>query len=179
MKTTRLTPHRINGGAVLLALALAACASAPQPDIPAALKPPTSESLAMIVAARGVQIYECRVRKEGAGYEWAFVAPEAELLDAQGRSVGRHGAGPSWQANDGSRVVGSVKERASAPIAGAVPWLLVQAKSAGPEGTFSSVTSIQRVNTAGGVAPTGGCAEGTAGKTARVAYSADYYLYSR
>jgi len=63
----------------------------------------------MIVAARGVQIYECRVRKDaGAGYEWAFVAPEAELFDAKGNAIGRHGAGPTWQATDGSRIVGTL-----------------------------------------------------------------------
>jgi hypothetical protein len=182
MKTTSFISDRVavTGAATpLLVLALAACASAPQLDVPARLQPPAGESLATVVSAKGVQIYECRVRKDGTGNEWTFVAPEAELLDAQGRRIGRHGAGPTWQANDGSRIVGTVKERASAPVAGAVPWLLLQAKSAGPEGMFSKVTSIQRVNTAGGIAPSAGCAEATTGETARVAYTADYYLFSR
>lgn len=180
MKTTRSIAHRSNvAAAPLLALAVAACTSAPQLDVPAQLKPPAAESLAMVVAARGVQIYECRLRKDGSGHEWTFVAPEAELLDAQGRSIGRHGAGPSWQANDGSRIVGTVQERAGAPVAGAIPWLLLQARSVGPEGTFSKVTSIQRVNTAGGTAPSAGCAEATTSKTARVVYTADYYLFSK
>jgi hypothetical protein len=138
--------------------------------VPEGLKPPAGESLAMIVAAKGVQIYECR-----AG-EWAFVAPEAELFDASGKPIGRHYAGPHWEAADGSKVVGTVKARADAPAPGAIAWLLLATKSDGPEGTFSRVTSVQRVATAGGVAPAGGCAE--AGARVRVAYSADYYFYS-
>ena len=87
------------------ALLTAACASTPL-VVPDTLRPATSETLATTVGARGVQIYECRARKDG-GVEWAFVAPDADLLDAQGTAIGRHGAGPYWQAADGSRVVGT------------------------------------------------------------------------
>jgi len=160
-------------GAALLS---AACVSTPI-VIPEALKPAANETLAMTVPARGVQIYECRVRKDGTGYEWAFVAPDAELLDAQGRTVGHHGAGPNWQAGDGSRVIGTVKARANAPVAGAVPWLLLATKSGGPAGAFSNVTSIQRVNTAGGVAPTAPCTPELSGTPARVPYTAEYRLF--
>ena len=161
-----------------LPLALAACATQPPMQVPAMLAPKADETLAMTVAAKGVQIYECRSKKEaGAGYEWAFVAPEAELLDVGGRSVGSHGAGPYWQASDGSKVIGNLKARADAPAASAIPWLLLEATTAGPEGAFSKVTSIQRVNTAGGLAPAAGCTPGTAGATARIPYTADYRLY--
>lgn len=164
-----------------LALAVAACANlqsqAPTSNLPDKLKPKGNESLAMIVAAKGAQIYECRAANDGAGgYEWTFVAPEAELFDASGRRIGRHYAGPSWEATDGSRIAGTVKERADAPQAGAIPWLLLVAKSVGPEGVFSRVTSIQRVNTVGGVAPKTGCSQSTAGMSARVPYTADYRL---
>ena len=157
--------------AALAIAALAACSTLPVSTIavPESLKAGAGESLAMIVAAKGVQIYECR-----AG-EWAFVAPEAELFDASGRPIGHHYAGPQWEAADGSKVIGTVKARADAPAPGAIPWLLLGTKSVGPEGSFSKVTSIQRLATAGGVAPAGGCAE--AGARARVAYSADYYFY--
>lgn len=158
------------------ALLLAACASSPpRVEVPDALKPSSNESLAMIVAAKGVQIYECRARKDAAGYEWAFVAPEAELFDARGNTIGRHGAGPYWQANDGSRIVGTLKQRADAPVAGAIPWLLLTAKSNGPDGSFSKVTSVQRVKTVGGIAPAAGC--DSAGAMARVSYTADYYFF--
>jgi hypothetical protein len=169
--------------AFLLALFVAACAS-PQPPtsmvrVPDRLTPGTSEALAMIVPAKGVQIYECRARKDQAGgYEWAFVAPEADLFDARGNRIGRHYAGPHWESNDGSKVLGTVKERADAPVAGAIPWLLLAATSVGSEGSFSKVTSIQRVNTVGGVAPEAGCSEAAAGTPARINYTADYYFFT-
>jgi hypothetical protein len=62
-------------------------------------------------------------------------------------------------------------------MAGAIPWLLLGAKSVGPDGSFSKVTSIQRVNTTGGAAPTSGCSKATAGTPARVPYTADYYFF--
>src|SRR5882762_5497763 len=167
----------------LLVLLVAACASpqAPRPTvkIPDTLKPGANESLAMIVAAKGVQIYECRARKDqGGGYEWAFVAPEADLFDAGGNRIGRHYAGPHWESTDGSKVLGAVKERADAPAADAIPWLLLTAKSVGSAGSFSKVTGIQRVNTAGGAAPKAGCSQAAAGALARINYTADYYFFT-
>ena len=154
------------------AAAVAACSS-PAPaqtiDVPETLKPGANEVLAMVVAAEGVQIYECR---DGS---WMFVAPKASLFDRSGKRIGSHYAGPHWEAADGSRIVGTVKSRADAPQADALPWLLLSAKSVGPYGAFSRVTSIQRLSTRGGVAPAGGCTE--PGERARVAYSADYYLF--
>ncbi len=158
---------------------LAAWAIPGGPDVPEALKPASNETLFMIVPARGVQVYECRPKPGGEGHAWAFVAPEAELFDARGRAIGVHGAGPVWQAKDGSRVQGTVKARADAPAAGDVPWLLLATKSAGTEGTFSRVSSIQRVNTKGGMPPADGCGPQSAGKEARVPYTADYRLFGR
>ncbi len=164
------------------ALLASACASPSTVQVPETLKPAANEVPAMIVAARGVQIYECRARKDGTGVEWAFVAPDADLFDAHGMPIGRHGAGPYWQARDGSRVVGSVKARADAPNPGAnpgaIPWLLLTTKSTTAEGAFSATTSIQRVNTVGGVAPATGCSADSAGKSARVPYTADYVFYA-
>jgi uncharacterized protein DUF3455 len=167
----------------LLVLLAAGCAgpqpSAPLAGVPDKLKPGANESLAMIVPAKGVQVYECRARKaQDGGYEWAFVAPEAELFDTRGSRVGRHYAGPHWEAADGSKIVGALKERADAPVAGAIPWLLLDAKSVGAPGAFSKVTSIQRVNTAGGTAPASGCSQAAAGTPARVPYTADYYFFA-
>jgi len=154
------------GKVIPIALLVAGCASV---QVPENLKPGPSETLAMIVPAKGVQIYECRAS------EWKFVAPEAELFDAAGKKIGKHYAGPHWEAADGSKVVGAVKARADAPQAGSIPWLLLGTKSVGGEGAFSKVTSIQRVATAGGVAPAGACSE--AGAQARVDYTADYYFF--
>jgi hypothetical protein len=167
-----------------LALLVAGCANLFPPrakvEVPDKLKPGANESLAMIVPAKGVQIYECRAIKDQAGaYEWAFVAPEADLFDTGGKRIGRHYAGPHWEAADGSKIVGALKERADAPAADAIPWVLLTAKSVGPEGSFSKVTSVQRVSTVGGVAPKGGCSQAAAGKPARINYTADYYFFTR
>jgi Protein of unknown function (DUF3455) len=167
-----------------LSLSLLACLAAgaafaeASMEVPEPLRAADGEQLAMTLRARGVQVYECRaVKGSPYAYEWALVAPDAELFDAQGAHAGKHYAGPHWEAIDGSRVAGTVKARAEAPAAGAIPWLLLAAKSDGPDGVLSKVSSVQRVNTAGGVAPTGGCAEATAGTTSRVTYSADYRMY--
>jgi len=169
--------------AFLLVLLGAACAS-PQPPtsmvkVPDKLKPGANEALAIIVPAKGVQIYECRARKDQVGgYEWAFVAPEADLFDARGNRTGRHYAGPHWESTDGSKILGTVKERADAPVADAIPWLLLTAKSVGSEGSFSKVTSIQRMNTVGGMAPKASCSQAVAGTSARINYTADYYFFT-
>ena len=164
--------------APLLSLLVTGCATSPAVDVPQVLKPAANQSLAMVVKATGVQIYECRASKDATGYEWAFVAPEAQLFDARGQAIGSHGAGPHWQARDGSRVVGTVQARADAPSAGAIPWLLLSTKSTGSDGVFSKVTSVQRVNTVGGVAPATPCTRETTGKSARVDYTADYRFFA-
>ncbi|HEX6529418.1 MAG TPA: DUF3455 domain-containing protein [Burkholderiales bacterium] len=148
----------------LLVVLLSGCAV----QVPANLQP-ANQSLAQVVPAKGVQIYECRDAK------WVFVAPEAELFDKSGKKIGTHYAGPVWEAADGSKVIGAVKARSDAPDAGAIPWLLLSTKSVAGEGAFSKVTSIQRLSTTGGLAPAGGCAE--AGAKARVPYTADYYFF--
>lgn len=67
--------------------------------------------------------------------------------------------------------------------AGAIPWLLlpVAGKQVGPTGgdELTKTTYIQRLNTAGGIAPAAStCAAATdAGKKALVDYSADYFFY--
>ena len=164
-----------------LALLVAACArqqqATPTANVPDKLMPRANESLAMIVPAKGVQIYECRAKKDQAGtYEWAFVAPEADLFDTSGKKIGRHYAGPHWESTDGSKIAGTVKERADSPRADAIPWLLLVAKSVGPQGSFSKITAIQRVNTIGGVAPESDCSQSTVGTTVRIPYTADYYF---
>lgn len=161
-----------------IALLVAACASTQAPRVPAALDPPADQKLAMTVRADGVQVYECRARKDGGGYEWAFVGPEAALLDSRGKRLGTHGAGPYWQWQDGSVLIGTVKARADAPLDGAIPWLLLSTTNGGGEGALSKVASIQRVNTAGGVAPATGCGADSRSTLARVAYTADYRMFA-
>ena len=162
---------------IAAALLLAGCASSPAPravQVPDSLNPGAQQALAAIVPAKGVQIYECRAGKDGA-LDWAFVAPEATLYDVKGKPIGRHYAGPHWEASDGSKIVARLKARADAPEASSIPWLLLEAKSVGGTGAFSKVTSIQRVATVGGIAPARECPQ--AGARARIGYTADYYFF--
>lgn len=166
-------------GSLGLVIAATAWANPSPASIPAVLHPVTGESLAMTIAATGVQIYECRAKGDvPTGHAWAFVAPEAELFDSKGEGIGRHGAGPYWQAADGSRVVGKVKARADAPVANTIPWLLLTTQSTGPQGAFSKVTSIQRIDTVGGALPTTACTRQAIGTLARIHYTAVYRLFS-
>lgn len=160
-----------------LAALAAACAAPPATTTTQAITPAHGERLVMSLAARGVQIYECKAAQPGEAPKWQFTAPEATLYDMRGRAIGLHGAGPFWEANDGSRLEGKVAARSDSPTAGAIPWLLLNSTSSGPSGRFTGVSSIQRVHTVGGVAPKTGCDATAIGRVERVPYTADYLLY--
>jgi hypothetical protein len=162
---------------------LAACAGKPaRVDVPAAIATTPQQTLAMSVAATGVQIYECRSSGDAQRPpQWTFVAPEAALFDADGRQVGQHGAGPNWTFDDGTRITARVAARVDAPQAGAIPWLLLESRTApgnGAPSRFGDVRSIQRINTRGGSAPSEGCKTQDVGSRVRVPYTADYLFYS-
>jgi len=147
-------------------------------DVPENLRVPATQTLAVSVQARGVQIYECGVNKsDPARFEWIFKAPEAELFDNAGKRIGKHYAGPTWESDDGSKVVGAAKARDDGPDANAIPWLLLTATSAEGNGIFGKTRSVQRLNTVGGKAPADGCDQAQLGKIARVSYSATYSFY--
>jgi hypothetical protein len=141
-------------------------------DVTAKLVPPQEATLLGEYPAKGVQIYVCRAK--GDANEWDFKAPEAELTDTQGKPFAKHYAGPTWEAPDGSKVVGKVLATESAPTAGAIPWLLLSTESS-VSGALAGVRFVQRVNTSGGVGPTGACP--TVGTEQRVDYTADYIFY--
>jgi hypothetical protein len=163
---------------VLAAAALLLSACQTPPKVPQSLQPEDGLTLSGVLHAVGVQVYECRARAGGAGHEWAFVAPEAELFGPGRRFLGRHDAGPHWAAPDGSKVVGVVQARADAPSPGSIPWLLLKTRSVGGPGALSEVRAIQRVNTAGGATPRQPCGADNAGQLARVPYTADYRLFA-
>ncbi len=162
-----------------IALMIAACASTQRPQpaaIPENLRVPDGQTLLLRAAARGAQIYTCKVSTaEPAAFEWVLKAPDAELFDQSGARIGRHYAGPTWESADGSRVVGEVMQRSA--VQGAIPWLLLRAKSNEGAGAFAGVKYIQRVDTVGGVAPPAGCDAAHADAEARVDYSANYDFY--
>jgi hypothetical protein len=150
----------------------------PLPVVPERLAVPAGQTLSRMLEASGVQIYECKPSHDDPmRMEWTFRAPEAELRDPAGNLVGRHYAGPTWEARDGSKVVGDVSARYDSPDPNAIPWLLLKARSTTGRGVFSQTTSVQRLNTSGGKAPTGGCDQAQVGMVARVNYTAEYLFY--
>ena len=149
------------------------------PKMPDLLRAPESQMLSFALRGVGVQIYACKtVNNDPARGEWAFIAPEAALLDNQGNKVGKHYAGPTWEANDGSKVVGEVMAKDAGPDPAAVPWLLLRAKTTAGIGIFSQITSIQRLNTEGGKGPADGCTPAQANTEVRIPYRADYYFHA-
>jgi Protein of unknown function (DUF3455) len=125
----------------------------------------------------GVQIYRCTDNKAG-GVAWTLEGPDAKLIDADGKIVGHHFAGPTWQDADGSTVVGKAVAAGSAQGAAAVPWLVLQAASHSGTGVFADVGYVVRSHTMGGVAPAAGCSStADAGAETRVPYSATYTFF--
>lgn len=144
------------------------------PDLPSpacdSLEVPAGNKVSSHVYALGVQIYRW------SGSNWVFIAPEAALFadPCYDRQVGIHYAGPTWESNHGSKVVGT-RLAGCTPNRGAIPWLLLGTVSTSGQGKFGRVTYIQRVNTIGGTAP----AEAGlfVGDEARVPYTTEYYFY--
>jgi len=116
-------------------------------SLPAALKTPVGNRLELSVRAEGAQVYTWNASSA----TWGTSTPHA-VLYANGKVVGIHFAGPTWQSADGSKVAG--KKIAGVTVnADAIPWLLLQATSASGPGLFANVTYIQRLDTRGGLAP--------------------------
>lgn len=139
------------------------------------LTPAADQRLWFVLHAVGTQNYTCNA----AGTGWTFTSPVAALQNACGHTVGRHYASadgptrPAWEYQDGSVVV---MQRAGGVAVSptAIPWLLLTAVSSSGEGRFEDVSSIQRLNTVGGLAPAGACSPGA---SVAVPYEADYFFY--
>ena len=143
-------------------------ASAAQTPLPESIAAP-GETVVLSVHAEGAQVYECKAGADGkAG--WAFREPIATLL-ADGKTIGRHYAGPSWEHSDGSAVVGKAVGNAPGANANDIPWLKLEVVSRRGSGILSDVTTVQRINTIGGKLE-GPCDK--AGTFKSAPYSADY-----
>lgn len=159
-------------------LALGACAMAPTagatPAVAgASIEPPAGQQLAALEAS-GVQIYSCEFNAQHQ-LRWSFKRPSAMLYDASGRQVVLHGAGPSWEAGDGSRVVGRALAQKPSDTPGSIPQLLLETHGTGGAGMLAEVRYVQRLNTVGGLAPSAPCAsEHQEGSTP---YLARYVFY--
>ena len=168
------TASAIAGTAALL-VSCAASQVGTAPIVPENLRAPAGQALALEARATGVQIYGCNANKtDPTRFEWIFKAPEADLFDNAGRKIGKHYAGPTWEALAGGKVVGAVKANAPAPEAGAIAWLLLDIKSSEGSGVFNQARGILRVATHGGIAPAQCCDAAHAGEEARVPYTATY-----
>ena len=154
-----------------------ATAAPATPDVPGGIAVPEGNKPFLVGHADGVQIYRCN------GASWALLAPRANLYGDNGKLIATHFAGPSWQAIDGSKVVG---RRSKDPVTvdpTAIPWLLLEPTSvnAGPDGDrLGGTTYIQRIETTGGLASAApACTADTAGDEAEVPYTADYVFWKK
>ena len=154
--------------AVLLlsdSLVSAAAAETPVPDAIAA----PGEAIILTLHAEGAQVYDCKAGSDGK-LGWAFREPIATLM-ADGKTVGRHYAGPNWEYSDGSAVVGKAAGNAPGATPSDIPWLKLAVVSQRGNGVLSGITTVQRINTQGGKLD-GACEK--PGSTRSVPYSADY-----
>jgi hypothetical protein len=166
------------------------------PAVPPALEVPAGHDLYLAGYAIGTQNYVCV--HTSAGFAWRFVGPIATLFltfrDEPRQQISTHflssdptaTARPTWQHSiDSSRVWGRVlasSTDAAYVEPGAIPWLLLEAAGTalGPLGgiTLARTTFIQRLNTAGGLAPATGCSDSAhIGTQALVPYTTDYFFY--
>ena len=127
------------------------------------------------VHAEGAQIYECKpdISKpagQAPALTWQFREPIATLM-VDGRTVGRHYAGPSWDLVDGGQVKGRVVTSTIAPSAGDIPWLELEVVDHRDKGILSDAVAVLRINTKGGL--TQGSCE-TEGRYISIPYAADY-----
>jgi hypothetical protein len=154
--------------ALLLLSGLLVSARAAEAPLPDAIAAP-GETIVLSVHAEGAQVYECKAGTDGKP-GWAFREPIATLL-LDGKTVGRHYAGPNWEHMDGSAVVGKAVGNAPGKSASDIPWLKLEVTAHRGSGAFSGVSTVQRINTAGGVF-TGACDK--AGAFHSAPYAADY-----
>jgi Protein of unknown function (DUF3455) len=142
-------------------------------QMPAAIAAP-DEATVVTLHAEGAQIYECKAGSDGK-LVWTFREPIATLL-LDGKTVGRHYAGPNWEHIDGSAVTAKAVANAPGKTAGDIPWLKLSASAHRGQGVLSGVTTVQRVNTQGGVLA-GPC--DVAGALQGAPYAADYVFLQK
>jgi hypothetical protein len=98
--------------------------------------------------ATGAQIYACSKNAKGA-LEWTFREPVAALFQ-DGKTVGRHFVGPTWEFADGTHVAGKLASKTPGKTAKDVPWLKLSVAEPAKSGLAAGATSILRIDTKGG-----------------------------
>jgi hypothetical protein len=144
--------------ALLLSTTLPKAAKA-QTAIPDVLKVPDGQQLLLKTSATGVQIYDCKTSATDLNnFNYVFREPRADLFNESSKNIISHGRGPSWKfIEDGSTIIASVLGKNDSPNPNSIPELLLQVNEKQGEGFLSNINFIQRLNTVGGLAPTGLC----------------------
>src|SRR5688572_4826418 len=153
---------------VVAAALLSITAPAFAQELPDAIAAP-GETPVITLHAQGAQVYECKAGKDGQ-LAWAFREPIAALF-LNGKTVGRHYAGPNWEHIDSSAVIAKAAGNAPGATAGDIPWLKLTVVQRRGSGMLSGITTIQRINTVGGVMA-GACDK--PGALHAAAYATDY-----
>ena len=142
-------------------------------DLPETIRAP-GEIAVLQVHAAGAQIYECKTGPAGAGPTWQFREPIATLL-RDGKTIGRHYAGPTWEVG-GSSIVGKMTGRSPGTTSKDIAWLKLEVTDRRGDGPLQEVSTVQRINTVGG-ALDGSC-DGV-GDLRAEPYAADYVFLKK
>ncbi len=158
---------------IAVSAALTSSTVAGAQELPASIQAP-GETALLKVHAEGAQVYECAADAAGK-LAWLFREPIATLFQ-DGKTVGRHYAGPKWELTDTSGVQGKVEAKAPGATTADIAWLKLAAAVHFGQGALDAAMTIQRINTHGG-ALDGPCE--AAGTFRSVAYSADYVFLKK
>jgi hypothetical protein len=169
MKFMSKLPPTIICAAIILS---AASASA---QVPSAIAV-SDAAVVLTVHAVGAQIYECKPApldkssSQSGTLTWQFREPIAALI-VDGKTIGRHYAGPNWDHIDGSGVTGKTAVSVPGTTPGDIAWLKLDVVDHRGDGILSHATAVQRINTRGGMLQ-GPCDSADGYRS--VPYSADY-----
>ncbi|MEM5345660.1 DUF3455 domain-containing protein [Paraburkholderia azotifigens] len=162
-----------SGFATVIVSILSACATTPADPVSSSIDPPQAERVMTLVAS-GVQTYSCEFDAQH-HLSWVFKSPQATLYDERGHAAVWHIAGPTWGAQDGSRITGRVLAQRASETPASIPQLLLETHSTSGVGVLSVVRYVQRVHTVGGLMPTAPCS--TEHENGSSPYFADYVFY--
>ena len=195
---TRITKLTITIAAVLAVFGTHARSQAAEgvqrPAVPVDLEVDAQSQPYLIGYADGTQNYGCLPL--GKGVAWTLLGPQATLFDGSLDQEMTHYLSPNpqeagiaratWRHSRDTSTVWAVAVATSVDAAyvapGAIPWLKLEVRGAqyGPDGgsKLTPAKFIQRVNTAGGMAPATGCRHASdIGKRVFVPYTTDYVFY--
>lgn len=145
-------------------------------NTPNAALPKLNEKAFLTLIGTGNQIYRCDSDANNTA-RWQFQHPTAQLKNPSGAVIVDHGAGPSWSAKDGSKIVGKVIASTPSSNSGNIAWLQLSTTSAGSAGLLAQTKYIDRIDTKGGVPDPLACKVEDVGKLVEIPYTATYIFY--